>query len=178
VWSADEVLLSSNEAQGHGQSAQLESGRLGNSWPSRPSSAVTIPRPAMTPGRAGGRPTLLAFLDALDRAGFTPMETLLLLRIASTELTVHELADELGRPPVAIRRAAARLVARGLLRRRSGGPSRCELVLTATPHGLDAVGRLGPLPASGMSTPHGAARGAVGGPGPRTARRAVERRNR
>jgi DNA-binding MarR family transcriptional regulator len=94
--------------------------------------------------RAQGPLALMRFLDRLDRARLTPMDVLLLLRLADAEVTVLQLADELDRRAADVRSATAGLVARGLVRRRSDGSARWGLVLTATPRGIDALRRLQP----------------------------------
>jgi hypothetical protein len=84
-------------------------------------------------------PALERFLDVLDRERLAPVEVLLLHRVAASDATVVELAAALDRDPVAIRRAAAGLIRRGLLRQRAG---RRGLVLEAMPSGLSALSRL------------------------------------
>jgi DNA-binding MarR family transcriptional regulator len=84
-------------------------------------------------------PAVEDFVDALDRERLAPVEILLLLRVAASEATVVELAAALDRDPAAIRRAAAGLVGRGLLRQRA---ARRGLVLEMTPSGLAALSRL------------------------------------
>ena len=79
------------------------------------------------------------FLDMLDRERLAPLEVLVLLRVATSEPTVVELAAALDREPITIRRAAAGLIGRGLLRQR---PARRGLVLETMPSGLSALSRL------------------------------------
>jgi hypothetical protein len=79
------------------------------------------------------------FMDVLDRERLAPVDVLLLLRVAASEATVVELATALNREPIAIRRAAGGLIARGLLRQRS---ARRGLVLETMPSGLVALSRL------------------------------------
>jgi hypothetical protein len=95
------------------------------------------------PKRSMNDPALERFLDALDRERLAPVEALLLLRVAASETTVVELAAALDRDPVAIRRAAADLTGRGLLRQR---PARRGLVLETMPSGRSALSRLGEPP--------------------------------
>jgi DNA-binding MarR family transcriptional regulator len=113
---------------------------------------------AIDPAIAAGsgpheRAPLVRFLDELDRARLAPMDVLLLLRLAEAEVTVLQLADELDRRPETIRRAAAGLVARGLVRRRSHGTERWAHVFTATPRGLDVLRRLRPPLRSEITAP-------------------------
>jgi hypothetical protein len=79
------------------------------------------------------------FLDVLDRERLAPIEVLVLLRVAASEVTLAELAAALDRDVITIRRTAGDLIGRGLLRQRSAsrGP-----VLEIMPTGLRALGRL------------------------------------
>jgi hypothetical protein len=86
---------------------------------------------------------LEGFLDALDRERLGPVEVLLLLRVAASEATIVELAAALDRDPVTVRRAAAGLIGRGLLRQR---PARRGLVLETMPSGVSALSRLAEPP--------------------------------
>jgi DNA-binding MarR family transcriptional regulator len=89
--------------------------------------------------RTNGRAPVARFLDAIDRAGLSPMDMLLLLHVADAEATARDLAEQLDRRPADIRRATGRLVARGLLRRRADRTVPLGLLLTATASGLDLV---------------------------------------
>ncbi|HEX2104785.1 MAG TPA: hypothetical protein VHF51_14105 [Solirubrobacteraceae bacterium] len=86
---------------------------------------------------------MVRLLDAIDRARLTTMDVLLLLHVADVEATVVDLAARLDRRPVDVRRAAAPLVARGLLRRRSDRTVPWGLTFTATVAGLDLLRRVG-----------------------------------
>ena len=92
--------------------------------------------------RTSGRAPVTRFLDAIDRARLTPMDVLLLLHVAEAEASVVDLANHLDRRPADVRRAAGRLLARGLLRRRADGKAPWGLVFTATASGLDVLARL------------------------------------
>jgi DNA-binding MarR family transcriptional regulator len=92
--------------------------------------------------RTNGRARVVRFLDAIDRARLTPMDVLLLLHVAEAQATVVDLANQLDRRPADLRRAAGRLVARGLLRRRADGTVPWGLVYTATASGLDVLARV------------------------------------
>jgi DNA-binding MarR family transcriptional regulator len=100
-------------------------------------------------------------LDAIDRARLTPLDVLLLIDLAQAESTVADLAERLNRRPVDVRRAIERLVARGLLRRRSRRSVARGLVFTATR-------RARPFSAASGSSPRAWTRatstGAAGGP--------------
>jgi DNA-binding MarR family transcriptional regulator len=98
---------------------------------------------AASASRASGQ-RLIALLDAMDRARLSPMELLVLLHVAHDGASVGELAERLDRRRVDVRRAAARLTARGLLRRRSDPTVRWGHRFTATEAGLDALRGLGP----------------------------------
>jgi len=82
------------------------------------------------------------FLDAIDRARLTPMDVLVLLHVADADATVTKLADQLDRRPAEVRRATGRLVARGLLRRRTDRSPPWGLVFTATASGLHLLAGL------------------------------------
>jgi DNA-binding MarR family transcriptional regulator len=82
-------------------------------------------------------------LDAIDRARLTPLDVLLLIDLAQAESTVADLAERLNRRPVDVRRAIERLVARGLLRRRSRRSVARGLVFTATAAGQAVLRRVG-----------------------------------
>jgi hypothetical protein len=85
----------------------------------------------------------MRLLDAIDRARLTPMDVLILLHVAEAEATVVDLAERLDRRPADVRRATGRLVARGLLRRRSAPTVPWGLVFTATVSGLELLRRAG-----------------------------------
>jgi DNA-binding MarR family transcriptional regulator len=78
----------------------------------------------------------------MDRARLTPIDVLVLLHAADAEATVMKLAERLDRRPADIRRAAGRLVARGLLRRRRNRTAPWGLVFAATASGRDVVASL------------------------------------
>jgi len=82
-------------------------------------------------------------LDAIDRAGLAPLDVLLLIDLAQGEATVTDLAERLDRRSVDVRRAIERLVARGLLRRRSRGSTALGLVFSATASGRALLARVG-----------------------------------
>src|SRR5919206_304365 len=77
--------------------------------------------PVWTRAAEPDRRAAVGLLDAIDRARLNAMDVLLLLHVAEDEATVADLAAQLDRRPADVRRATARLVARGLLRRRSPG---------------------------------------------------------
>lgn len=91
---------------------------------------------------ANGREPVVRLLDAIDRAHLTPMDVLLLLHVAEADATVVDLAERLDRRPIDVRRATGRLVARGLLRRRSDTMVRRGVMFAATTPGLDVLARL------------------------------------
>jgi len=78
-------------------------------------------------------------LDAIDRARLSPIEALVLMHVAHEDATVGDLAQTLDRRPADARRATARLVSRGLLRRRSDRSVRWGHTFTATRAGVDAL---------------------------------------
>ena len=81
------------------------------------------------------------FLEVLDRERLAPVDVLVLLHVAASEVTVAELAAALDREVITIRRTAGDLIGRGLVRRRSAprGP-----VLAVMPTGLRVLDRLAP----------------------------------
>jgi hypothetical protein len=97
--------------------------------------------------RTNGRAPMVPFLDAIDRSRLTAMDVLLLLHVAEADATVADLANQLDRRPADVRRATGRLVARGLLRRRSDRTVPWGLTFTATASGLDLLAALD-LPSS------------------------------
>jgi DNA-binding IclR family transcriptional regulator len=106
---------------------------------------LRIGRGADTPP-ANASPTngraVVLLLDGIDRARLTALDVLLLLQVADVGATVVDLAAQLDRRPAEVRRATARLVARGLLRRRSDRTVPWGLTFTATEAGLDLLRRL------------------------------------
>jgi DNA-binding MarR family transcriptional regulator len=121
--------------------------------------------PAYAP-RTNGR-AVVRFLDAIDRARLTPIDVLVLLHFAEGATTVGDLAERLDRRPADVRRATGRLVARGLVRRRSDGMVSRGLIFTATASGLDVL--------AGLEAPSSIA-GAMQGDGHRPPRRDARRR--
>jgi DNA-binding MarR family transcriptional regulator len=108
--------------------------------------------PHMSPGadalpakasRTNGR-AVVRFLDAIDRARLTPIDVLILLHVAEGETTVRDLAERLDRRPADVRRTTDRLVARGLIRRRSDRMAPPGPIFTATASGLDVLAGLEP----------------------------------
>jgi nucleotide-binding universal stress UspA family protein/DNA-binding MarR family transcriptional regulator len=80
-------------------------------------------------------------LERLQREQLTALDLRILRLLAGHELTIAEIAQALAQPPSTIRRASARLVARGLLRRnRRGRP--LKLTLDATERGTSALHRV------------------------------------
>jgi DNA-binding MarR family transcriptional regulator len=88
-------------------------------------------------------------LGLLERRRLSATELRILLAVVDREVSVSELADAFGRRPLEIRRAAARLYARGLLRWRHDAMRR-EAVFAITPAGLATVRPL--LTAAGAGT--------------------------
>ena len=82
--------------------------------------------------------TLDALLELLERRRLSATELRILLAVLGSEMPVHELAESFGRPPVEIRRAGARLYARGLLNWRHEAASK-EAVFAITPAGLTTL---------------------------------------
>ena len=106
--------------------------------------------PHMSPGadtlradasRTNGR-AVVRFVDAIDRARLTPIDVLVLLHVAEGDATVKDLAERIDRRPADVRRATSRLVARGLMRRRSDAMASQGLIFTATASGLDLLAGL------------------------------------
>jgi DNA-binding MarR family transcriptional regulator len=84
------------------------------------------------------------FLESVHREHLSPVDLRVLLRVTDREATVRELADSMGQPPTVLRRASARLVAHGLLRRRRR-PTRhhhLEVTLATTASGMSALCRV------------------------------------
>jgi hypothetical protein len=84
------------------------------------------------------------FLESIHREHLSPIDLRVLLRVTDREATVRELADSMGHRPTVIRGASARLVARGLLRRRRRPTRRhhLEMTLAATASGMGALWRV------------------------------------
>jgi DNA-binding MarR family transcriptional regulator len=84
------------------------------------------------------------FLESVHREHLSPVDLRVLLRVTDREATVRELADSTGLPPTVLRRASARLVARGLLRRRRRPTRhhRLEVTLATTASGMSALCRV------------------------------------
>jgi DNA-binding MarR family transcriptional regulator len=80
-------------------------------------------------------------LESVHREQLSPVDLRLLLRVTDREATIGELADSMGQPPSVLRPASARLVARGLLRRRSRH-QRLGVTLAATASGMSALRRV------------------------------------
>ena len=83
-------------------------------------------------------------LEAVHREHLSPFDLRVLLRVTDREATVGDLAESLGQPPSVLRRASARLVARGLLRRRRrrNRHSHLEITLATTASGMSALSRV------------------------------------
>jgi nucleotide-binding universal stress UspA family protein len=106
------------------------------------------PRRADRPAAEATAPDALEqVLQALQREQLTALDLRILRLVAARELTIADVAQSLAQPLSAVRRAGARLVARGLLRRnrRRGRP--LKLTLDATERGTSALHRVhGALP--------------------------------
>jgi DNA-binding MarR family transcriptional regulator len=115
----------------------------------------------MPDGALARRHRSLAFdrlLESVHREHLSPFDLRVLLRVTDREATVGDLAESLGQPPSVLRRASARLVARGLLRRRRRRTwdQHLEITLATTASGMSALSRvtqalLAPTDASGRS---------------------------
>jgi DNA-binding MarR family transcriptional regulator len=121
-------------------------------WPAR-STAVHASRIPVWPGAPGDQSasgdalasvSLDRFLDLVHREDLSPVDLRVLLRVTDREATVRELANSMGQPPIVLRRASARLVARGLLRRRRRPTRhhRLEVTLATTATGMGALCRV------------------------------------
>jgi DNA-binding MarR family transcriptional regulator len=105
-------------------------------------------RPLPLPGdELARRHRSLAFdrlLESVHREHLSPLDLRVLLRVTDREATVVRLAESLGQPPSALRRASARLVARGLLRRRRRRDrhDHMEITLATTASGMSALSRV------------------------------------
>jgi DNA-binding MarR family transcriptional regulator len=99
-------------------------------------------------------------LESAHRERLSPFDLRVLLRVTDREATVVGLAESLGQPPSVLRRASARLVARGLLRRRRRRDrhDHMEVTLATTTSGMSALSRvtqaleLAPTHPSGRAT--------------------------
>jgi DNA-binding MarR family transcriptional regulator len=121
-------------------------------------------RPLPMPGdELARRHRSLAFdrlLEAVHREHLSPFDLRVLLRVTDREATVVDLTESLGQPPRVLRRASARLVARGLLRRRRRRDrhDHMEVTLATTASGMSALSRvtqaleLAPTDPSGRAT--------------------------
>ena len=121
-------------------------------------------RPLPMPGdELARRHRSLAFdrlLESVHREHLSPFDLRVLLRVTDREATVVDLAESLGQPPSVLRRASARLVARGLLRRRRRRDrhDHMEITLATTASGMSALSRvtqaleLAPTDPSGRAT--------------------------
>jgi DNA-binding MarR family transcriptional regulator len=121
-------------------------------------------RPLPLPGdELARRHRSLAFdrlLESVHREHLSPLDLRVLLRVTDREATVVRLAECLGHPPSVLRRASARLVARGLLRRRRRRDrhDHMEVTLATTASGMSALSRvtqaleLAPTHPSGRAT--------------------------
>jgi DNA-binding MarR family transcriptional regulator len=87
--------------------------------------------------------SLDGFLELVHLEHLSPLDLRVLLRVTHREATPRELADSMGHPPTLLRRASARLVARGLLRRRRrrSRHDRLEVTLATTASGMGALWR-------------------------------------
>jgi DNA-binding MarR family transcriptional regulator len=128
----------------------------------RPESAPGRPRPrAGMPTSLDGRKRALPVSDAplarhhrsvafdrllesVHREHLSPFDLRVLLRVTDREATLGDLAESLGQAPSVLRRASARLVARGLLRRRRrrNRHHRLEVTLATTASGMSALCRV------------------------------------
>jgi DNA-binding MarR family transcriptional regulator len=105
-------------------------------------------RPLPMPGdELARRHRSLAFdrlLNAVHREHLSPFDLRVLLRVTDREATVVDLAESLGQPPRVLGRASARLVARGLLRRRRRRDrhDHMEVTLATTASGMSALSRV------------------------------------
>ena len=83
-------------------------------------------------------------LESVDREHLSPLDLRVLLRVTDREATVVGLAESLGQPASVLRRASARLVARGLLRRRRRRDrhDHMEITLATTASGMSALSRV------------------------------------
>jgi DNA-binding MarR family transcriptional regulator len=117
----------------------------------------------MPDGALARRHRSLAFdrlLESVHREHLSPFDLRVLLRVTDREATVGDLAESLGQPPSVLRRASARLVARGLLRRRRRRDrhDHMEVTLARTASGMSALSRvtqalqLAPTDRSGRAT--------------------------
>jgi hypothetical protein len=99
-------------------------------------------------------------LESVHREHLSPFDLRVLLRVTDREATVVGLAESLWQPPRVLRRASARLVARGLLRRRRRRDrhAHMEVTLATTASGMSALSRvtqaleLAPTDPSGRAT--------------------------
>jgi DNA-binding MarR family transcriptional regulator len=124
-------------------------------------------RPLSMPGdELARRHRALAFdrlLESVHREHLSPLDLRVLLRVTDREATVVDLTESLGQPPRVLRRASARLVARGLLwrRRRRDRHDHMEVTLATTASGMSALSRvtqaleLAPTDPSGRATSSG-----------------------
>jgi DNA-binding MarR family transcriptional regulator len=117
----------------------------------------------MPGGALARRHRSLAFdrlLESVQREHLSPFDLRVLLRVTDREATVVGLAESLGQPTSVLRRASARLVARGLLRRRRRRDrhDHMEVTLATTASGMSALSRvtqaleLAPTDPSGRAT--------------------------
>jgi nucleotide-binding universal stress UspA family protein/DNA-binding MarR family transcriptional regulator len=83
-------------------------------------------------------------LESVHREHLSPFDLRVLLRVTDREATLGDLAESMGQPPSVLRRASARLVARGLLRRRSrrNRHHRLQVTLATTASGMSALCRV------------------------------------
>ena len=101
----------------------------------------------MPGGALARRHRSLAFdrlLESVHREHLSPLDLRVLLRVTDREATVADLAESLRQPPSVLRRASARLVARGLLRRRRRRDrhDHLEVTLATTASGMSALRRV------------------------------------
>ena len=113
-----------------------------------PTAADARKHPLSMPGdELARRHRSLAFdrlLESVHREHLSPFDLRVLLRVTDREATVVGLAESLGQPPSVLRRASARLVARGLLRRRRrrDRQDHMEITLATTASGMSALSRV------------------------------------
>jgi DNA-binding MarR family transcriptional regulator len=98
----------------------------------------------MPDGGLARRHRSLAFdrlLESVHGEDLSPFDLRVLLRVTDREATVGDLAESMGQPPSVLRRASARLVARGLLRRRRrrNRHDHMEVTLATSASGMSAL---------------------------------------
>jgi DNA-binding MarR family transcriptional regulator len=123
-------------------------GTLASRAAGMPTAREARTRPLPMPGdELARRHRSLAFdrlLESVHREHLSPFDLRVLLRVTDREATVVGLAESLGQPPSVLRRASARLVGRGLLRRRRrrDREDHMEITLATTASGMSALSRV------------------------------------